>query len=202
LQKKSDRKRWDSGDYNALLSGARSHTHEPSPPLPASKPDLDVMSLSSAEGEVKTESLDSVYDAAARVQRRVLGPAGGDAPCPPEPASTSAGAGSGTATSAPAQTQVQAQVQGRAHDVDESGLDLAAHSAATQRFLHNQPKSRRFDSADYYRGVGRRAQECEQGGPLQQHATPSPKAKLGQSTLQQRELHAAKLQRERDFDAI
>ena len=50
--------------------------------------------------------------------------------------------------------------------------------------------------------MGRRAQECEQGGPLQQQAEPSPKGKLGQSTLQQRELHAAKLQRERDFDAI
>ncbi len=93
---------------------------------------------------------------------------------------------------------------GQARDSDDAGLNLAAHSAATQRLLHNQPKSRRFNSADYYRGMGRRAQECEQGGPLQlqQQATPSPKGKLGQSTLQQRELHADKLQRERDFDAI
>jgi len=187
LRKRGARKRWDSADYNALLAG------QSGAPAPNAKPDLDVMSVSSADqtdGETKS---DDPYGSASE----------SSLPAPREPLAHKRSAGNLSEANRPGRAcagAVKLCPPARpppALPAASAGVSARlSHSAAQQHFLHHQKRSRRFDSADYFRGVGKPSQECEDG-PLE--APLSPRQTLGKSTLALRDLRGARKRREQDM---
>jgi len=189
LKKRTARKRWDSADYNALVTS-------PGGSQRSATPDLDVMSLSSADqtdGEVKMEDSPGPFDSAdkfrpnydqykatfshSRIKEATL-------PAPP-PAPSQAARGCNM------EELSERSISGA---IAKPPMQDLSPAAAKSLFELHQRRSRRFDSADYFRGIGPASQDCEDG-PLE--APLSPRPLLGKSTLAQRQLRAEKMQRQR-----
>lgn len=200
LDKKFSRKRWDSGDYNALRSAPK--LSPTGAGLAAgSPPDLDIMSVSSAEGECKIDDSASGYESPASVN----GLSGGMHGRPPEVPKLARIHGDSFSSngdmSAGDSSEKQSLTAMQQHALRSPPMELSK-GAAQEHFSHHQRVPRRFDSADYFRGLSPPSQSCPDG-PLDEALSPRPWGKkLGKSTLAVRELCVAKAQREKDMDVL
>lgn len=183
IRKKIAHKRWDSGDYNALRC--------PESPKEVVAPDLDLMSVSSAE---HTDAESKIEDSLCSNDSSEL------SFCTRSPKPS----GLRTSLSSPLKTDQlskESTVKNKLRVQTAAKKHLEAHNRGVQR----------FDSADYFRGLSPPSQNFKNGW-LDVAKSPPPKKKagkssLGENTLAQRNLRAAKLerkksQREQDFNVL
>eukprot|EP00516_Mucochytrium_quahogii_P007771 CAMPEP_0203757954 /NCGR_PEP_ID=MMETSP0098-20131031/10774_1 /ASSEMBLY_ACC=CAM_ASM_000208 /TAXON_ID=96639 /ORGANISM=" , Strain NY0313808BC1" /LENGTH=411 /DNA_ID=CAMNT_0050650199 /DNA_START=364 /DNA_END=1598 /DNA_ORIENTATION=- len=225
LKKKGVRKRWDSGDYNALLTTGS--------PSSEGTPDLDTMSVSSAEQSdgycshetkseepVHYESDNSLTKKDSFIHEQSVSPRGdnSNSKCSRSRSSSSilsklpyysalgktaehGPVTDGLPPTPPRSTIRQTEKkQGLAKNRFASPVAMA-QSAAKKHFGRHQKRSKRFDSADYFRGLSPPSQECEAdsfkelGSPTNNYKSTG--TTLGASTLVQRQIRAEKLRKER-----